>query len=129
MTNISNNKRLYFSLTIGIVGIIFLIVSFLYWYGGPTEAYPYPSGILGSFKRIYHFLMRTSPLSYILFSLLGQLGFFISLFLSPFGIFLATKVLNSSHRKLAIFAILLNSINLIFSLFIAWLLFGLARGM
>jgi len=128
MTNISS-KKLYFSLTIGIIGIIFLIISFLYWYGGPTEAYPYPPGILGCFKRTYHFLMKTSPLSYILLSLLGQFGFFIPLFLSPFGISLATKFLNSSHRKLAIFAILLNSINLIFSLFIAWLLFGLARGM
>jgi hypothetical protein len=59
----------------------------------------------------------------------GEFGFLIPFFLSPVGIFLAVKSLNSPQRKLAIFAIILNSINLIFALFIAWLLFGLARGM
>jgi hypothetical protein len=128
MKNLSN-KKLFISLGIGIVGVIFLIISFLYWYGGPTEAYPYPSGMLGFFKKVYHSLMKLSTFTYILLSLVGQFGFLIPFFLSPVGIFLAVKSLNSPQRKLAIFSIVLNSINLIFALFIAWLLFGLARGM
>jgi len=56
-------------------------------------------------------------------------AFVIFIFLSPIGIFLAVSSLNSPQRKLAIFAIALNSINLIFALCIAWFLFGLARGM
>jgi hypothetical protein len=128
MKNLSN-KKLFISLGIGIIGVIFLIISFLYWYGGPTEAYPYPPGMLGFFKKVYHSLMKLSTFTYILLSLVGQFGFLISFFLSPVGIFLAVKSLNSPQRKLAIFAIVLNSINLIFALFIAWLLFGLARGM
>jgi len=128
MKNISN-KKLHLSFIIGIIGIIFLVISFFYWYGGPTEAYPYPSGIPGLFKKTYHLLMRTSIFSYIFLSLLGQFGFLIPAVLSPIVILFILRSFNSSQRKLAIFAIFLNLFNFIFALFIAWLLFGLARGM
>ena len=123
MTN--NMKKLLTSLIIGVTGIILLIVNFSYLYGGPPGEYTTESG----FKKIYSFLMSRSTILMMSLVTIGEFGFLIPLFLSPFGIFLAVKSLNSPQRKLAIFAIILNSLNLIFALFIAWLLFGLARGM
>jgi len=123
MTN--NIKKLLTSLIIGVTGIILLIINFSYLYGGPPGEYTTESG----FKKIYSFIMSRSTILMMCVVIVGEFGFLIPLFLSPFGIFLAVKSLNSPQRKLAIFAIILNSLNLIFALFIAWLLFGLARGM
>jgi len=123
MTN--NMKKLLTSLIIGVTGIILLIINFSYLYGGPPGEYTTESG----FKKIYSFIMGRFTILMMCVVTVGEFGFLIPLFLSPVGIFLAIKSLNSPQRKLAIFAIVLNSINLIFALFIAWFLFGLARGM
>jgi hypothetical protein len=123
MTN--NTKKLPSSLIIGAIGIILLSINFSYLYGGPPEEYTTESGL----KKIYSFIMSRSTILMMSLVTVGEFGFLIPFFLSPIGIFLAVKSLNSPQRKLAIFAIVLNSINLIFALFIAWLLFGLARGM
>jgi hypothetical protein len=118
-------KKLLFSLIIGVVGIILLTINFSYLYGGPPGEYTTESG----FKKIYSFIMSRSMISMMCLVTIGEFGFLIPFFLSPVAIFLAVKSLNSPQRKLAIFAIILNSLNFIFALFIAWLLFGLARGM
>ena len=60
---------------------------------------------------------------------LGSPSHFLFLFVIPLalvGIFLGIK---SLQKKIAIFIIALNLINLFLSLLIAWFLFGLARGM
>ena len=121
----SNNKKLFLSIVIGIIGSVLLIVNFLYLYGGPPGEYTTESG----FKRIYSFLMSRSTILMMCLVTIGEFGFLIPLFLSPIGIVLSVKCFKFSQLKLAIFAIVLNLINLIFALFIAWLLFGLARGM
>jgi len=121
----NNTKKLLPSLIIGVIGIILLIINFSYLYGGPPGEYTTESG----FKKIYSFIMSRSTILMMFVVTVGEFGFLIPLFLSPVGIFLAVRSLNSPQRKLAIFAIILNSINLIFALFIAWFLFGLARGM
>jgi hypothetical protein len=121
----TNNTKKLLSLIIGAIGIILLIINFFYLYGGPPGEYTTESG----FKKIYSFIMGRSTILMMSLVTVGEFGFLIPLFLSPVGIFLAVKSLNSPQRKLAIIAIVLNSINLIFALFIAWLLFGLAKGM
>jgi hypothetical protein len=121
----NNIKKLLPSLIIGAIGIILLIINFSYLYGGPPGEYTTESG----FKKIYSFTMSRSTILMMSIVTLGEFGFLIPLFLSPVGIFLAIRPLTSPQRKLAIFSIVLNSINLIFALFIAWFLFGLARGM
>jgi hypothetical protein len=123
MTN--NIKKSLPSLIIGAIGIVLLIINFSYLYGGPPGEYTTESG----FKKIYSFIMSRSTILMMSLVTIGEFGFLIPLFLSPVGIFLAVSSLNSPQRKLAIFAVILNSINLIFALCIAWLLFGLARGM
>jgi hypothetical protein len=123
MTN--NPKKLLLSLLIGAIGIILLLINFSYLYRGPPGEYTTESG----FKKIYSFIMSRSMVSMMCLVTIGEFGFLIPFFFSPVGIFLAVRSLNSPQRKLAIFAIVLNSINFIFALFIAWLLFGLARGM
>ena len=122
------NRKLTFSLIIGSIGIILLIWDFLLFYGGPPGEKCYT--LLECVIKSYSDLIEKLPLYLSVF--VGYtigFAFVIFLFLSPVGIFLAVKSLNSPQRKLAVFAVLLNSINLIFALFIAWLLFGLARGM
>ena len=112
-----------FSLLIGIIGIIFLGMNLtLFFYH--TETF------LGEIAILFYRVTKDLPF-WARIILEGSIGFafVIFIFLSPVGIFLAVRSLNSPQRKLAIFAIILNSINLIFALFIAWLLFGLARGM
>jgi len=112
-----------FSFLIGVIGIILLGMNLtLLFYHTETS--------IGKIATLFYRVTKELPF-FARIILEGGVGFsfMLFLFLSPFGIFLATKSLNSSHRRLATFAILLNSINLIFSLFIAWLLFGLARGM
>jgi hypothetical protein len=112
-----------FSFFIGIIGIILLGMNLiLFFYHSET--------FLG--KIVAFFYRITKSLSFWARIVLeGSIGysFVIFLFLSPISIFLAVRSLNSPQRKLAIFAVVLNSFNLIFALFIAWLLFGLARGM
>jgi len=129
MKNISD-KKLVISVGIGIIGIILVVQNFLFLKYRYEET---PIGIIQkmyySLVNMYYSLTSQSMISMIVLVTLGEFGFLIPLFLSPIGISLAVKSLNSPQRKLAIFAIVLNSINLIFALFIAWLLFGLARGM
>jgi len=90
-------------------------------------------GILSLFAWEDNFLKFLLPLKRVIYSLIGgtiwEFSHFFTLPLSLLGIFLGTKSLKSPRRSLAIFAIILNSINFLFALFIAWLLFGLARGM
>jgi len=112
-----------FSLLIGIIGIIFLGMNLtLFFYH--TETF------LGEIANLFYRSTKNLPF-WARIVLESGIGYsFVMFFLfSPVGIFLAFQSLNSPQRKLAIFAIVLNSINLIFALFIAWFLFGLARGM
>jgi hypothetical protein len=80
-----------------------------------------------------NFLRFLLPLKRWFYILIGgtiwEFSYLFTPLLSFLGIFLGVSSLNSPWRKLGIFAIALNSIDLIFALFIAWLLFGLARGM
>jgi hypothetical protein len=128
MKNLSN-KKLLVSLGIGVVGIFLVIQNFLFLQYRYEET---PVGIVQkiyfSLVKVYYSLISQSMISMMVLVTVGEFGFLIPLFFSPLGIFLAVKSLNSPQRKLAIFAIILNSINLIFALFIAWFLFGLARG-
>jgi hypothetical protein len=112
-----------FSLLIGIIGIISLGMNLtLFFYH--TETF------LGEIAISFYRVTKELPF-WARIILEGSVGFafVIFIFLSPVGIFLAIRSLHTPQRKLAIFAIVLNSINLIFALFIAWFLFGLARGM
>jgi uncharacterized membrane protein len=121
--------RLYFSFALGILGIplLFLnISSVLGGFGGREPAYTVWEKIA---NHIYYFSEKLPSFKFIDLIWCISLSFLLFLFASPLSIFLAVKSLNSPQRKLAIFAVILNSINLIFALFIAWLLFGLARGM
>ena len=120
--------KLKLSLAFGASGIFLLTMNFLLLYAGPPKAYPRTP--LEVFKKNFYEVTEKLPLFFnFLLGLLTEGAFLIFLPLSLICIFLACKSLNSLHRKLTIFAIILNSINLIFSLFIAWLLFSLARGM
>jgi len=109
------NLSLFFSILIGLLGIILLSLNFLYlWWRIPEipleikEKLPFFLGLLINIIRFFAFL--------------------IFFFLSPLAIFLATKFLKT-QRKLAIFVIVLNSINFIFSIFLGWLIYGIATGM
>jgi hypothetical protein len=90
-------------------------------------------GILGLFAWEDNFLKFLLPLKQMIYPLIGgtiwEFSHFFTIPLSFLGIFLGIKSLKSPRRALGFFAIILNSINLIFALFIAWFLFGLARGM
>jgi hypothetical protein len=91
------------------------------------------TAVLSLFAWEDNFLRFLLPLKRIVYPLIGgTIWEFSSFFTSPLsfiGIFFGNLSLNSPERKLAILAIILNSINLLLSLFIAWALFGLARGM
>jgi hypothetical protein len=120
--------KLHLSLMIGSIGFLLLTWDFLLLYGGPPGAKCYT--LLECVKKAYSDLIRQLPFYlYILVGYVTGFAFMIFVFLSPIGIFLAIKFLNSSKRKLAIFCIVLNSINLIFALFLVWAVVGLARGM
>jgi len=123
--------RFYLSLIIGIIGIFLLFLNFIYsvlagGLGGKRPAYTIWEKIANS---IYYFSERLPLFLEFLIGIVIEGAFLIFSPLSLVGIFLSIKSLNSPHRKLAIFAIILNSINFLFALFIAWFLFGLARGM
>jgi len=128
----SNNShfRLCFSLALGIIGVPLLFLNLIYpvlgGFGGKEPAYTIWEKIA---NNIYYFSEILPSFRFIDLSWCISFLFVVFLLVSPVGIFLAVKSLNSPQRKLAIFAVILNSINLIFALFIAWLLFGLARGM
>jgi hypothetical protein len=129
MKNLSN-KKLLVSLGIGVVGIFLVIQNFLFLqYRYEETPVGFIQKIYFSLVKVYYSLISQSMISMMVLVTVGEFGFLIPFFLSPLGIFLAVKSLNSPQRKLAIFAIILNSINFIFALFIAYLLFGLARGM
>jgi len=119
--------KLIFSLILGIIGLIGLVLNYSCLF--PPGEIPY---ILSEkVCKIYEAMtVYNEKLPFFLrffFSLI-QFAFLIFLFLSPLGIFLGIKSLKT-HRKLAIFAIVLNSINLAFSLFIGWLVYGIAKYM
>jgi len=122
--------QLYFSFVLGIVGVSLLFINLIYpilgGFGGKNPTYTVWEKIAND---IYYLSERLPSFKFIDLSWCISFLFVVFLFFSPFGIFLAVRSLNFPQRKLAIFSIILNSINLIFSLFIAWLLFGLARGM
>jgi uncharacterized protein YacL len=131
------NIRLFFSLLIGLIGIFSLTLNFLIIAlgEGPTYSkwdYTIWKKIVNVYFEIAHKTASLNGLPFLIGAILIEgiwFAFIIFCIFSPFGILLAVKSMNSDTRKLAIFAIVLNSINLIFALFIAWLLFGLARGM
>jgi len=124
----NSNWKLTLSLIMGFIGVILLIWNFLLFYGGPPGEKCYT--LLECVIKSYSDLIEKLPLYLSVFvGYTTGFAFVIFIFLSPVGILLAVRLLNSPRRKLAIFAIVLNSIDLIFALFIAWLLFGLARGM
>ncbi|MCD6124763.1 hypothetical protein J7J18_00150 [bacterium] len=121
------NLKLFFSLIIGILGVIFLFFNFLYLYAPPV-AHPYT--IFEKITTAHYHLIEKLPLLLRVFFLdfLEELAFLIFLFLSPIGIFLGNKAYESTKQNLAIFAIVLNIINLIFSIFIGWAILGLTTG-
>lgn len=122
-------KKIYISLLIGIIGFYLVLYNFLYYYEGPPSAHPVSLHKL-IVKSIEDILVERTPqwISDFFYYVLG-FGFIIVFFVSPLGIFIGVKFYRFSERKLVLVAILLNVFNFFFSLFIAWLLFGLARGM
>jgi len=125
------NLKLFFSLVIGFMGIFLLTLNFLTIALGKHYTYTHWDYTIWK-KIVKAYFETTEKLPFLLEFLIGlsvEGAFLFFFFFSPVGIFLSIKSLHSPQRKLAIFAIVLNSINLIFALFIAWLLFGLARGM
>jgi len=116
-------KLIIFSLFVGVTGVIFLGMNFiLLCYHSET--------FLGKVARFFNKILDSLP--FLIGTILGYsigFAFIIFLVLSPVGICLGVKSLKSPERKFAILSIILNSLNFLFSLFIAWLLFGLARGM
>jgi len=117
--------KLYLSLIIGITGILLLSFSFLYFYGAS-----HPFTIPGKMADVFIKLLYQLPSFLATFlSIPVSFSFLIFLFLSPIGIFLAINFLKTPNRKLAIFVIVLNSINFIFSIFLGWLIYGIATGM
>ena len=120
------NLKLFFSLIIGILGVIFLFFNFLYLYAPPV-AHPYT--IFEKITTAHYHLIEKLPLPLgVFFAYLEELAFLIFLFLSPIGIFLGNRAYESTKQNLAIFAIVLNVINLIFSIFIGWVILGLTTG-
>jgi hypothetical protein len=95
-----------------------------------TLFFSHTETFLGEIANLFYRITKNLPF-WARIVLEGGVGysFVMFLLLSPVGIFLAIRSLNSPQRKLAIFAVIPNLINLIFALFIAWFLFGLARGM
>jgi len=120
------NLKLFLSLIIGILGVIFLFFNFLYLYAPPV-AHPYT--IFEKITTAHYHLIEKLPLPLgVFFAYLEELAFLIFLFLSPIGIFLGNRAYESTKQNLAIFAIVLNVINLIFSIFIGWVILGLTTG-
>jgi len=116
---------------IGVIGIFSLSLNFLIIALGKGPTYTRWDHTV--WKKIVNTYFEISgKLPFFLEFLVGILieGAFLIFFpLSLIGTFLSITSLHSPRQKLAIFAIILNSLNFIFALFIAWLLFGLARGM
>mgnify|MGYP001773683454 CR=1 FL=1 len=114
--------KLTISFLIGISGIILTSISFFNIISGF-----YLSSLVVRIldKLEFSSFLFNIVVYFIYFVFFSFIPFF---FLSFFGIFLGIKSLNFK-RKFAVFSIVLNSFNLFLSLLIAWLLFGLARGM
>jgi len=114
------NLKLFLSFITGIIGIIILSFNF-----SCLCQYISPVG-----EKICHNLSKNLPLRLaMIVDFLGYFGFSIVFFLSLICIFLGIKFLKTPNRKLAIFVIVLNSINFIFSIFLGWLIYGIATGM
>ena len=116
-------KATAISLFLGVIGIILLGMNFIL-------LYYFSETFLGKIARFFNKVIDNLP--FWVGTLLGysiSFAFIIFLVFSPIGIWLGVKSLKFPERKIAILSIILNSINLFLSLFIAWLLFGLARGM
>jgi|YelNatPaOPRAMG01_1025707.scaffolds.fasta_scaffold99828_2 hypothetical protein len=127
----TSNLKLLLSLTIGFIGIFLLSINFLVIALGKGPTYTRWDYTI--WKKIvdmyFEVPKKLPPLLELLVGILIEGAFLIFFPLSLIGIFLGIKSLSSPKRKFAIFAVLLNSINMLFALFIAWFLFGLARGM
>ena len=121
-------KKLILSLVIGIIGVLALSYMLLEIVVVPPVAYPstLPEIIV---SKVNHWLNTLPSFLGFVFSSFLTVSYFIFIPLSIIGIILARNVLKIARKKLAVFAIILNLINLIFSFIIAWLLFGLARGL
>lgn len=115
-----NANILSISLGLGIVGVILLFLSVV------VNDLVCPPFLL----PLHDFLNRFSWNTPLLGTLwmFFYFSFIIVFLLSIIGVILGIKCLKTA-KKIATFVIILNSINLLFSLLIAWLLFGLARGM
>ncbi len=114
-----SNLKLILSLSIGIIGIIILSFNFscLCQYISPVA------------EKICHNLSKNLPLHLIMIvDFVGHFGFSIVFFLSLICIFLGINSLKTPSKNLAVFAIVLNIINLIISVFIGWLVYGLSTG-
>mgnify|MGYP001057397539 CR=1 FL=1 len=123
--------KLLFLLIIGFIGTFLLSLNFLVIALGKGPTYTHWDYTVWK-KTVNMYFKVTEKLPPLLEFLVGIIieGAFLIFFpLSLIGIFMGIKSLSFSTRKLAIFAIFLNLFNFIFALFIAWLLFGLARGM
>jgi len=116
--------KLYLSLIIGVTGILLLSFSFLYFYGA-SHPFTIPGKMANVFIKL---LYQLPPFLATFLSIPVSFGFLIFLFLSPIGIFLGNKAYKSTKQNLAVFAIVLNIINLIVSVFIGWLVYGLSTG-
>jgi len=121
------NLKLAISLILGIIGIISLIFNFSCLYHGGVDYYTLTAKICKIYKTIAYNKDVPFFLCFI-FGILIEGAFLIFFFLSPLGIFLANKAYESTKQNLAIFAIVLNVINLIFSIFIGWAILGLTTG-
>ena len=106
--------KLFFSLLLGIIGIILITCNLM------VALFPFPGASPSNLgesisKQLLH-----------IFGTVVQIFFLGVMFLSCIGIVLGVK---SMKQRFKIFAIALNFFNFLLSLLIAWLLFGLARGM
>jgi len=91
------NLKLFLSLIIGILGVIFLFFNFLYLYAPPV-AHPYT--IFEKITTAHYHLIEKLPLPLgVFFAYLEELAFLIFLFLSPIGIFFSKQGLRVHKTK------------------------------
>ncbi len=111
------------SLILGLVSWLTLVME---WSIGVYElGWPPQVEILSVFGKNIHNLSR----SFSFLSFYVGFGFLFVLVFSLIGFWLGLRSLKDSSKIVTFFAFLLNFTAFIFSLLIAWLLFGLARGM
>lgn len=120
----------YFSFVLGILGISLL---FLNWGSICYFAKCYPTILKPLLDPIGRFTTNPTPnLPFFLWIILSSVvgfGFLIVFCFSIVGIWLGFREARFSSKSFAILGIILNFLTFCLSLFIAWLLFGLARGL